>query len=577
MSNLKLLPRTSAITRLIQASVVSLACLAAPAAAHPPAVPAPRNDSAAEARIHIPPGFERQGKPQIYSRDDVARVHVTIIERSTGRSAFCRVNVVGADGNFYQPRDNPLANWSLERAGNRIGKGPFRYYGWFFYTPGSFDVEVPPGSTRIEVWKGFEYTPITHSIQLAAGAKQDLQLSIERTAPLAQLGYYSGDTHIHLPRGDATDDAWALDLIEAEDLQFGFLLSANNGKSYSGIMDRQTTAPQRALGPDSVSRRGAYEIASGQEYVTSSYGHLGMLMHKKMVLEGLTVDVNRWPLLGMIGQETRKLDGYSIHLHGGYANEIYIDFAQAATDGVELLQFAEYRGIELEGWYRMLNVGYRFPALGASDYPVCRVLGDCRTYVHSDARPSTLEWVRRATSGHSFFTTGPLILLEVDGRRPGDVISRQASDSAPLRARVRVRSLVAPVSEVELVVNGRSLARRQMPTDSASEWFEFDEPIAVQVPLWIAARCRSNSPPGQPDAEAHTNPVFVTVDGRLPYQEADLDWLVAKIDELSAGLKRRKFEEQAAALEYYRASRAALLEVRKNQGRRLSSQNQQTR
>ena len=179
-----------------------------------------------------------------------------------------------------------------------------------------------------------------------------------------QLGYYSGDTHIHLPRRDTTDDARALDLIEAEDLQFGFLLSANNGKSYSGIMDRQTIAPQCALGPDSVARRGAYEIASGQEYVTSSYGHLGMLMHKKMVLEGLTVDVNRWPLLGMIGQETRKLDGYSINLHGGYANEIYIDFAQAATDGVELLQFAEYRGIELAGWYRMLNVGYRFPALG---------------------------------------------------------------------------------------------------------------------------------------------------------------------------------------------------------------------
>ena len=169
--------------------------------------------------------------------------------------------------------------------------------------------------------------------------------------------------------------------------------------------------------------------------------------------------------------------------------------------------------------------------------------------------------MRRAASGHSFFTTGPLIVLEVDGRRPGDVISRQASDSAPLRARVRVRSLVAPVSEVELVVNGRSLARRQMPTDSAREWFEFDEPIAVPEPLWIAARCRSNSPPGQPDAEAHTNPVFVTVDGRLPYHAADLDWLVAKIDELSAAIERRKFAEQAPALEFYRASRAALLEA----------------
>ena len=93
----------------------------------------------------------------------------------------------------------------------------------------------------------------------------------------------------------------------------------------------------------------------------------------------------------------------------------------------------------LTDWYHMLNVGYRFPCIGASDYPTCRFLGDCRTYVWADpskhagksvavsvdsSRPDFPEWLRGAAEGHSFVTTGPLLLLEVDGRRPGDTISR---------------------------------------------------------------------------------------------------------------------------------------------------------
>ena len=302
----------------------------------------------------------------------------------------------------------------------------------------------------------------------------------------------------------------------------------------------------------------------------SSYGHICLFFHRCLVLEGQTVDPNRWPLLGLLGEETRKLGGYSIHAHGGYANEIYADFPQRVTDGVELLQFAEYRGVALEGWYRMLNIGYRFPAVGACDYPYCRALGDCRTYVYSPKRPTFAEWVRRVVQGRSFFTTGPLLLLELDGHQPGDVIRRAGGQSQPLRARVRVRSVVAPVTCVELVVNGRRAVVRQLSTGDAGKWFEFQHSLAAKEPLWVAARAWSASPPGRPDAEAHTNPVYVSIDGKLPYGEADLDWLVARLDERIGELERRRdFAEKPAALQFYRKSRQALLEVRKSGGQTL--------
>ncbi|HEY5312065.1 MAG TPA: CehA/McbA family metallohydrolase [Pirellulales bacterium] len=530
--------------------------------AHPPAVPPTRVDPALEARLHTPPGFSVAGRPNTTDAGTSALLQVKIVDHATGEPAFCRVNVVGSDGNYYEPQDSLLAPWSLHRAGNRLGKGPFRYYGWFFYTPGTWEVRVPAGATRVEVWKGYEFRPLSHTLSLAAGTTQALKLELERVAAVSDAGYYSGDTHIHLPRLNETDDARALDLMAAEDIQFGYLLSANDGKGYSGSMDRQAIAQQRSLGPDAVAQRGSYEIASGQEYVTRSYGHLGLLLHRQIVLQGLSVDINRWPLLGLIGQETRKLGGYSINLHGGYANEIYIDFAQRATDGVELLQFADYRGIGLEGWYRILNIGYRFAALGACDYPVCRALGDCRTYVYHPTRPDPAQWVRGAVAGRSFFTTGPLLLLEVEGARPGDVIERQGSGSQLLHARVRLRSEVAPVTHVELVVSGRSVGRRELAPADQGKWFEFRHELQIDRPTWIAARAWSASPPGQPDAEAHTNPVYVTIDRKLPYSQSDLDWLVEQVDGRIAELQARDFAEKPAALEFFNASRRALLDVR---------------
>ena len=68
----------------------------------------------------------------------------------------------------------------------------------------------------------------------------------------------------------------------------------------------------------------------------------------------------------------------------GYSQAIYADFVQKQCSAVELLQFGVYRGIELAGWYDILNIGYRFPCVGASDYPACRKLGDCQTYVWLD-------------------------------------------------------------------------------------------------------------------------------------------------------------------------------------------------
>jgi hypothetical protein len=526
-------------------------------------------DPAEEAFIHTPAGFAKEGRPAVAQGDQVGTLRVVVADQETGRPAFCRVNVVGADGNYYEPKENPLAPWSLHQTANRKGKAPIRYYGWFFYSPGEFTVTVPAGLVCVEVWKGYEFRPVTLSTRVAAGATRDLKVALQRTVPMTDLGYYSGDTHIHLNRTTQADDERALDLLAAEDIRFGFILCMNDPRTYSGVMSRQIWPQTNGFGPTSVQRRGAYTIASGQEYRCNTYGHICLLMPRRLVLEDTTVDPNNWPVFGLVGQETRQLGGYSFHAHGGYAREIYADFAQRATDGVELLQFAEYRGIALQGWYRMLNIGYRFPAVGACDFPYCRALGDSRTYVTSTGPPTAADWVRHAAQGRSFFTTGPLVLLDVDGQAPGDTLRKEGKGPHRVTARVRVRCEVAPVTHVDLVVNGRTVQQLVVPRAvGQGQWLELEEAVELTESSWLAARAYSTATTGKPDAEAHTNPVYVTVDGQAPYNQADLDWLVARLDEQIAATEKRNFAEKPKALEFFRRSREELQHLRRAGGQR---------
>ncbi|MGD9723146.1 MAG: PVC-type heme-binding CxxCH protein [Pirellulales bacterium] len=529
---------------------------------------------AEEAYIFTPPGFQGAGKPAEASGPSSARLHVAIHDAATGRPTFCRVNVIGADGNYYQPRDNALAEFSLtgtwpERlAGNRESKEPIRYFGHFFYTSGTFDVDVPAGPVRIEVWKGFEYRPAVATTELAAGAAGHLRLRIARRGDIAHEGWYSGDPHLHFIRTGDRDERTIFDLLEAEDIRFGMILCYNeNTSGYRGMMPEQTTPQRRGLGRKSIAGRGAYQIISGQEYRNGVLGHMNLYLRDSLVLAGRELDPNVGPMFGTIGAETQAQGGYAFHAHGGYALEIWADLVQRATNAVELLQFGIYRGIGQEGWYHVLNAGFRFPGYAASDYPACRMLGDCRTYVHLNGRPTVEQWLHGAAAGRSFMTTGPLVLLDVDGRLPGDTLTTRDGRPRTVRARVRVLTEVAPVSDVQLIVNGRVVETLKADArPRTAQRLEMVVPLVLKESSWIAARAFSKSPFGSADAEAHTNPVYVHLGGKPPYQAEDVDWLIARLDEQIADHTAREVPEKNVPIAYFQKSREILQQMRARGG-----------
>jgi putative membrane-bound dehydrogenase-like protein len=539
-----------------------------------------------EAVLFTPTGWHRPGQPVLKPPADSCRVKVTITDAHTGQPTFCRVNVVGGDGNYYYPKQNYLTpftlsgRWPKTGLGNREGKAPIRYLGHFFYSWGTFEVEVPPGRLRIEAWKGLEYQPRSITATVVKAQTLDLSLSLANDVNLAQSGYYSGDSHLHFRRQTDADDQTILDLIEAEDVRFASILAYNEPAGpYAGIMETLATPQFRGLGAASERSRGDFHIFSGQEY-RSSYGHLNLYFRDNLVLGNKRVNANDGPLYGVLARETRDKGGFAFYCHGGYAQSmpyatIYADAIQGNVDGVELLQFGIYRELGLADWYRLLNIGYRFPCVGASDYPACRWLADCRTYVRMPGQRDMKSWFEGAAAGRSFVTTGPLLLLEVDGKLPGERIEIAGPGPHAITARIRVRSEVAPISDVHLIINGKIVSAWKVPADQTAldqtgKWIEFEKKIELREPAWIVARAFSTSPGGSPNADAHTNPVYVSLDGRLPYDRDSLDALVKKIDTELRDQKRRKFDTKTALVDYFERSRDILLKIREHGGLRVN-------
>lgn len=506
------------------------------------------------------------------------QLRITVRDEAGGPAVPCRISILGPDGKYYFPPNDRLAPYRFTEPwpapghwGNRIGKGPYRYLGRFFYAAGPVNVRVPPGECRIEVAKGFERRPQVATISVVRDQVAQAELILAPTDTMVSHGYYSGDPHLHFPRATDQDEQVILDLLEAEDIRYGAVLAYNDPPGpYDGRMTKLASPQMRGLGKKSEALRRYYHLLSGQEYRSSTYGHLNLYLIDRLIAEGKSYSADYWPVYGDVVHEVRRQGGISIHAHGGYAQEIYADAALGRADAVELLQFGAYRGIGLSDWYRILNCGVHLPCVGASDYPACRWLGDCRTYVYHPAEPSFEEWLRAATKGTSFVTTGPLLLLEVDGKRPGEVIERAGPGPHRVRAKLRYCSRVAELSSIEWIVNGEVRERTAAATKSEN-WQSLERTFQLDRPGWIAVRAIGRTPGGLPNAEAHTNPVTIRIDGASPFDQRAIDEWLARIDEQIAVQKKRRFAEKSRVLDYFQQARDALLARRAAHGKAVDS------
>jgi hypothetical protein len=361
-----------------------------------------------------------------------------------------------------------------------------------FYVDGAFDVRVPPGTYKLTVSKGFEYDPQTVTLDHAAGASAARDVRLTRWIDMPARGWYSSDDHIHLRRSPA-DDPNILRWIAAEDIRVGNILEMGDFWA--------TYFSQYAFG-----ERGRYQtdgrvlVAGQEEPRTPEIGHTISLGAREMVRTQ-----RDYYSFDRLFDRVHELGGITGFAHQGFLFHAYrgmvLNTLRGKTDFLELAQFCAPEGpLPTHYYYHFLDLGYRLTALAGSDFPWCGVgvaqIGNARFYTYTgESALNYGSWFAAMKSGHTFVTTGPMLLLKVNGHLPGDAfdISRGA------KVEITAEAFGRGIQKVEIVGHGKPLASG---TDRAAV------SIVPTHGLWIAARCDAG-----PQHMAHTTPVYVTVNG----------------------------------------------------------------
>jgi hypothetical protein len=209
---------------------------------------------------------------------------------------------------------------------------------------------------------------------------------------------------------------------------------------------------------------------------------------------------------------------------------------------------------ELNIWYHTLNVGFRTRIAGETDFPCIydgRV-GMGRTYSKIDGPMSYLGWLKGLQSGHSYVSDGKTHLMNfrVNGTSAGSnngevrltgpataTVLVSAAAYLPELPNAAIRSLrydekpywdlerarIGDSREVpvEIVVNGKAVARQTLVADGKVRELKFDVP--VKESSWIAARTLP---------AAHTNPVFVLVgDKPVRASKTSAEWCLNAVNQ----------------------------------------------
>ena len=88
---------------------------------------------------------------------------------------------------------------------------------------------------------------------------------------------------------------------------------------------------------------------------------------------------------------------------------------------------------------------------------------------------------------------------------------------------IRVSSPLYPVRYVDLIRNGRVVSR-DFAAEGRSHW-ELSRRIEASSSGWVAVRAYSDA-----GTEAHTNPVYVYFDGKLPFDDDACGQILARLD-----------------------------------------------
>src|SRR5215467_2542583 len=429
-------------------------------------------------------------------------------------------------------------------------------------------IKLPAGDYSVEFTRGPEYLVKTQAIKVSEGRSQTVTFRLERWIDTAKLGWYSGDHHIHaagcLHYESPTQGVLPQDMIRdvaGEALNVGSVLTWGpcyyyQKQFFEGKTNKLSTS-------DNLIR---YDLeVSG--FPSSHCGHLALLGLSDQDYPG-TKTIEDWPTWDLPILKWAKAQGaVAGFAHSGFGLEVKTDelpnydmpkfdgigadeyIVDVAHDAVDFISTVDTPAVwELNIWYHTLNCGFRTRISGETDFPCIsgERVGKGRSYVKLEGKLDYNAWVDGIRQGRSYVGDGRSHLMEftVNGLAVGtnaSQVSLAKAGTVRVAARVAARLEEQPRSvdrrqywdlelarikgtrevPVEVIVNGKPVARKNIVADGSIRDLSFD--IPMEASGWVAMRIFPSS---------HTNPVFVVVGGKpVRASRRSAEWCLKAVDQ----------------------------------------------
>jgi hypothetical protein len=454
----------------------------------------------------------------------------------------------------------------------------------FFFHPQIYradgeHVVLPPGTYSVTFTRGPEYIAQTMPLVVPAGVDSvETHFRLRRWTHLADLGWYSADHHIHAagcshyesPEEGVLPEHMFRQ-IQGEDLNIAASLAWGPCWYYQKEFFTGATEP---FSTENNILRQDVEVSG---FPSSHAGHIVLLRIQEDDYPG-TSAIEDWPSWTVPVLKWAQDQGGAVgYAHSGWGLEPVTptdalpNYVMPKMDGIGANEFivAVTEGAvdfysagdtpapwELNMWYHSLSNGFRVRLSGETDFPCIyddRV-GLARSYVRLEGPPDYDRYVEAIKAGRSYVSEGRSHLIDfaVDDAEMG-VGNSQLDLDSPRAVTIRARASAylpaeqdeagariagSPMSDqpywhverarvgksrrvpVELVVNGEAVGRREIEADGA--WNDIAFTHRIDRSSWVALRIYPS---------AHTNPIFVLIDGQPIRDHRSATWARDAVDQ----------------------------------------------
>ncbi len=448
------------------------------------------------------------------------RLRLTVTDASSERPIPARVGVYDSTGRAPLPSDEALLVHRFTDEvrlvwihGKTLWPSANRQA---FYVNGDYEARLPVGSYELVLTRGPEYRVAHSSFEVRENSTSKVDVAMERYADLPALGWFSGDSHVHIQRHRVDDEAvWGQ--LAAEDVHVANLLEMGN---IAG-----THFKQPAWGEEGHFGRDSYMLVSGQEDPrTVQRGHT---IHHNLY-RPFHQDPDSYFLYHRVFEESHRQGGISGYAHLGELfngrRGLALDVPFGIVDFIEVLQGGQLFG---DIWYSFLNLGFKVLPVAGADFPYFgpTLPGVERTYVKLDGPFSVDAFFDAFRRGRVFVSNGPFLEFTVNGHEIGEELRVEPGARLEIVAEASLNPDVDQLDRLELLVHGEVVASEAA---GGRDRVRLRTEITADRSMWLAVRALGQRQERRNSIIAHSAPTMVIVDDEPFWKPEAVPELVAR-------------------------------------------------